>query len=52
LNVPFVLRAPRAAPEVAGVGDLAIGSKVRVVQSVEHTVLASLGFDLGLPTGP
>jgi hypothetical protein len=36
---------------VAGIGDIELDARFRVYQSVQHAALASVGFELGLPTG-
>jgi hypothetical protein len=51
LEVPVAFLFPRESPDVAGLGDLALGGKVLVFQSAEHAGAAAVGFELGLPTG-
>jgi hypothetical protein len=51
LEVPVVYLSPPDAPDVVGIGDIALDARLRVFQSVQHAALVSVGFELGLPTG-
>lgn len=51
IEIPAVLLLPREGSNQAGLGDITLGGKVLVFQSIEQPVLATLGLDVGLPTG-
>jgi hypothetical protein len=51
LAMPFLFFMPREGSDENGFGDITLGGKVLVFQSIEQPALVTVGVELGLPTG-
>jgi mono/diheme cytochrome c family protein len=51
VKVPWLSINPDSGSTESGLGDIALSVKRVVAYSIEHRALASLGLELGLPTG-
>jgi hypothetical protein len=51
LEIPLVVLMPEEGSDETGLGDITLGGKALLLQSIELPGLLSAGLDLGLPTG-
>jgi hypothetical protein len=51
IEVPVPFLMPRAGSDESGLGDITVGGKVLVFQSIDQPALVTVGLELGLPTG-
>ena len=51
IEVPVLFLMPRESADEWGLGDLTLGGKALVFQSIDQPALVTVGLELGLPTG-
>jgi hypothetical protein len=51
VEVPVLFLMPRERSDESGLGDITVGGKVLVFQSIDQPALVTVGLELGLPTG-
>jgi hypothetical protein len=51
IEVPVLFLMPRDGSDESGLGDITLGGKVLVFQSIDQPALVTVGVELGLPTG-
>lgn len=51
VEVPVLFLMPREDSDESGLGDITLGGKVLVFQSIDQPALVTVGLELGLPTG-
>jgi hypothetical protein len=51
IEVPVLFLMPRESENEWGLGDLTLGGKALVFQSIDQPALVTVGLELGLPTG-
>jgi Putative MetA-pathway of phenol degradation len=51
VEIPVVFLMPREGSDESGLGDITLGGKVLVFQSIDQPALVTVGLELGLPSG-
>jgi hypothetical protein len=51
VEIPVVFLMPRDGSDESGLGDITLGGKVLVFQSIDQPALVTVGVELGLPSG-
>ena len=51
IEVPVLFLMPREGSDESGLGDITLGGKVLVFQSIDQPALVTVGVEMGLPTG-
>ena len=51
IEIPVVFLMPREGSDESGLGDITLGGKVLVFQSIAQPALVTVGVELGLPSG-
>jgi len=51
LEIPVIFTEPNARASAGGLGDIGLENKFQLVNSVEHQMLLSAGFDIRAPSG-
>jgi len=51
LEIPVIFTEPSSGASAGGLGDIRLENKFQLVNSVQHQMVLSAGFDIGVPTG-
>jgi hypothetical protein len=51
LEMPVLFLMPKEGSDESGLGDITLGGKALLFQSIERPALVTAGLELGLPTG-
>ena len=51
VEIPVVFLMPREGSDESGLGDITLGGKVLIFQSIDQPALVTVGVELGLPSG-